>query len=327
MATILITHGVPASRFSLLRPNRVIIPPAGEAFSRTELLSQLPECDVVLACGAFDRTLMEACKQCKLIVCYGAGYDAIDIPAATAMGLPVANIPDSVTETTAELAMAQLLALTRRVCEMDRRIRAAEDTRPLFTMGQSMGVLLEGMTLGVVGMGRIGARMAEFGRFIGMRIVYHSREIKPFSVAGNARRLPLEELLRVSDVVSLHCPLTPETFHLLGKAQFALMRPTAFLINASRGKLIDEPALIDALTTGRLAGAALDVFETEPEVSRQLKAMEQVVLTPHIGSNTLRTRNQMAEQCCERILDQLAGRKPANLLNAEVWPRKLANNL
>jgi len=105
------------------------------------------------------------------------------------------------------------------------------------------------------------------------------------------------------------------------------MRPTAFLINASRGKLIDEPALIDALTTGRLAGAALDVFETEPEVSRQLKAMEQVVLTPHIGSNTLRTRNQMAEQCCERILDQLAGRKPANLLNAEVWPRKLANNL
>ena len=323
MANILITHGVPADRFSLLKPNQIIIPPSGQAFSRDELLSRLPDCDVVLACGAFDQALMEACQRCKLIVCYGAGYDAIDVAAATALGLPIANVPDSVTETTAELAMAQLLAVTRRICEMDRQLRAATDTRACFTMGHSMGVTLDGMTLGIVGLGRIGARMAEFGRFIGMRIVYCSREIKPYSITGNARRLPLDELLRVSDVVSLHCPLTPETYHILGRKQLALMRPTAFLINASRGKLIDEPALIDALESGQLAGAALDVFETEPVVAQSLKVLENVVLTPHIGSNALRTRNRMAEQCCDRILDALSGREPANLLNSAVWPRKL----
>ena len=323
MAKILITHSVPADRFSLLKPNQIIIPPSGQAFSREELLSLLPGCDAVLACGALDRALLEACPRCQLIVCYGAGYDAVDVAAATALGLPVANIPDSVTETTAELAMALLLAVTRRVCEMDRHLRAAKDTRALFTMGCSMGVTLEGMTLGIVGLGRIGARMADFGRLIGMRVLYCSREIKPYSVAGNARRLPLDELLRVSDVVSLHCPLTPETYHIIGREQLAVMRPTAFLINASRGKLMDEPALIEALESGKLAGAALDVFETEPDVAQRLKTLENVVLTPHIGSNTLRTRNRMVEQCCDRILDALSGRMPANLLNPTVWPRKL----
>ena len=183
-----------------------------------------------------------------------------------------------------------------------------------------MGVLLEDMTLGIVGMGRIGARVAEFGRFIGMRVVYTAHSIKPFSVTGNARHLPLEELLRVSDVVSLHCPLTPETRGMIGRNELALMRPMAFLINTSRGKQVDEAALADALEAGRLAGAGLDVFEAEPEVSERLKKLENVVLTPHIGSNTLRTRNKMAERCCERILDALAGRKPENLLNPEVWP-------
>ena len=322
MAKILITHGVPAERFATLQPHEVIKPVTGAAFSREELLALLPTCDIVLACGAFDRELMEAAVGVKLIVCYGAGYDSIDVAAATELGIPVANVPDSVTETTAELAMTHILTLTRRVCELDRQMRTVENTRELFTMGRTMGVLLDGMVLGIVGMGRIGARVAEFGRFIGMRVVYTGHEIKPFSIAGNARRLPLQELLAMADVLSLHCPLTQETVGMIGQNELALMKPTAFVVNTSRGKLIDEAALTQALEQGRLAGAALDVFETEPEVSGRLRGLPNVVLTPHIGSNTLRTRNRMAEQCVDRMLDALTGRTPQNLLNPAVWPRR-----
>jgi len=320
MATILITHGVPITRFAPLQPHRLLYPKPGKAFSRKKLMELLPECDAVVACGAMDRALLEACVKCKLIVVYGAGYDAVDIAAASQRNIPVANIPDSVTETTAELAMAQMLTLLRRVCELDRQVRDKDSTRKLFTMGASMGVLPEGMTLGVVGMGRIGSRVAEFGRFLNMRVVYTSCGIKPYSVCGNARRLPLEELLQVSDVVTLHCPLTADTYHMINGKTLKLMKPTAFLLNSARGKLVDEAALAEALEEGRIAGAALDVFENEPEVSKRLKNLPNVVLTPHIGSNTLRTRNRMAEECCARIQDALAGRKPDNLLNPEVWP-------
>lgn len=319
MAKVLITHGVPVKRFGLLWPHEVIAPEQGKAFTREELLGYLPDCQAVVACGPMDRTMMQAARHVKLIVCYGAGFDAIDVQAATELGIPVANVPDSVTEATAQLAMGQLLTLTRRICALDQALRAEGSTRDQFTMGQSMGVLLEGMTLGIVGMGRIGARMAEFGRFMRMRVVYAGRSIKPFSVAGNARRLPLAELLRVADVVSLHCPYTPQNAGMIGAAELSLMKPTAFLLNTARGKLIDEQALIHALEQGLLAGAALDVFATEPEVDARLKKMPNVVLTPHIGSNTLGTRNLMAEQCVQRIQDALAGSEPQNLLNPEVW--------
>jgi len=205
---------------------------------------------------------------------------------------------------------------------MNRLMHKAKTPPDLFTMGHDMGVSPEGLTLGVVGMGRIGARVAEYARFLHMRVVYTSREIKPFSVAGHARRLPLTELLRTADVVTLHCPLTPETRYMINKETLALMKPTAFLINTARGRVVDSAALAAALETGRLAGAALDVFENEPEVSGRLKALDNVILTPHVGSNTLRTRNGMAEQCTLRIREALAGRRPQNLLNPEVWPEE-----
>lgn len=310
-------------RFGLLKPDEVIAPKEGKVFSRVELLSLLPACDAVVTGGAMDRALLSACPRVRLIVCYGAGYDSVDLKAATELGIPVANIPDSVTEATAQLTLALMLALLRRVCETDRMIREKKTTHKLFTMGRTMGVSPEELTLGVVGMGRIGARVAELGRMLHMRVVYHSRGIKPFSVCGNARRLPLDELLRVSDVVTLHCPLTPETEHIIGRKELETMKPTVFLLNTGRGRLVDEGALIEALETGRIAGAALDVFETEPEVSDRLKALENVVLTPHVGSNTLYTRNGMAEQCVLRIRDALEGREPRNLLNPEIWPRQL----
>ncbi|MDD3213550.1 MAG: NAD(P)-dependent oxidoreductase [Eubacteriales bacterium] len=322
MAKILITHGVPMEHFAMLKPNELVYPEPGKAFSKTELLALLPECDAVVACGAMDRRLLAACTKVKLIVCYGAGYDAINLDAATELRIPVANIPDSVTETTAEMAMTQLLTLLRRAGELDRQIRGLPSTRKLFTMGRSMGVSPQGLTLGIVGMGRIGSRVAEFGRFLHMRVIYASRSMKPYSIAGNARRLPLTELLKTADVVSLHCPLTAETNRMIDAEALKLMKPTAFLLNTARGKLVDERALAEALEKGELAGAALDVFEDEPEVSAKLKALPNVLMTPHIGSNTLYTRNQMADACRERIEDALAGRKPANLLNPEVWPGK-----
>ena len=325
MATILITHGVPAERFALLKSNNLLIPKPGKAFGRKKLMALLPECDAVVACGPMDRQLLAECRQCRLICVYGAGYDAVDVAAATGYGIPVCNIPDTVTETTAQLAMAQLLTLLRRVNEMDRKLRKKDTDRKLFTMGGTMGVSPEGMTLGIVGMGRIGARMAEFGRFLQMRVVYANHSVKPYSVTGNARRLPLAELLRVADVVSLHCPLRAENYHMIGAEELRLMKPTAFLLNTARGKLVDEAALADALENGQIAGAALDVFEKEPEITERLKKLDNVVLTPHIGSNTLRTRNRMAEQCADVIRGALAGRKPANLLNPEVWVDPVAD--
>ena len=319
MGKVLVTHGVPMKHFGMVRPHELICPTPGKAFSRDELLQQLPDCDAVVACGPFDRELFSACARLTLLVCYGAGYDSIDVQAATELHIPVANVPDSVTEATAELAMAQILAVTRRVCELDRALRAPGSTRESFTMGRAMGVSLGGMTLGIVGMGRIGSRMAEFGRFLGMRVVYDSRHIKPFSQTGNARRLPLEELLKVSDVVSLHCPLTQETRGMIDAQALALMRPTAFLINASRGKLVDSLALAEAIREGRLAGAALDVFDTEPEIIPELRELPTVVLTPHIGSNTLSTRNRMAQDAVQTILMALAGKEPPNLLNPAIW--------
>ena len=319
MATILITHGVPAERFALLKPNTLLIPKPGKAFGHGKLLDLVPECDAIVACGPMDQQILKECRRCRLIAVYGAGYDAVDVAAATRYGIPVCNIPDTVTETTAQLAMAQLLTLLRRVSEMDRKLRSKETDHSLFTMGGSMGVSPEGMTLGIVGMGRIGARVAEFGRFLQMRVVYTNPSIKPYSVTGNARRLPLAELLRVADVVSLHCPLRAGNYHLIGAEELRLMKPTAFLLNSARGKLIDEAALADALEKGQISGAALDVFENEPDITERLKRMDNVVLTPHIGSNTLRTRNRMAEQCAEEIRNALAGRKPDNLINPQVW--------
>ena len=311
MAKIIVTHGVPAERFALLQPHEVVIPAQGKAFTEDELVALLPDCDAALACGDFSRRCVEAAKRLRLIVCYGAGYDRIDVRAATERGIFVANTPDSVTEATAELAIGLMLDAVRRIRELDALLRAGE---PAFGMGKRMGVLLEGATLGVVGMGRIGSRVAELARCFRMHILYCGHSPKPCT---DARFVPLEALLAQSDIVSLHCPCTPETEGLLSRERIALMKPTAILINTARGRIVDEAALAEALRNHRIAAAGLDVFADEPHINPALLALPNVVLTPHVGSNTLQTRNRMAEDACERILDVLAGRRPANLLNPD----------
>lgn len=318
MSRIIVTNGVPDRELSMLEGHEVCYPGLGKAYTREDMLRLLPGADAVLACSGIDRGMFEAGRGLKLVVCYGAGYDYIDMRAATELGVPVANMPETVTEATAELAISLILACTRRVAELDALMRT---NRPqdAFGLGKRMGVSLRGLRLGIVGIGRIGARVADFGRFMGMEVVYAARSPKPEQDAKGARRLPLDELMHTADVVSLHCPLTPETRGLISRDMLMLMKRTAFLINTSRGAVVDENALIEALRGQRIAGAGLDVYMNEPNITMAFRALSNVVTTPHAGSNTVQTRDLMMRGACERILDALAGRRPEGLLNPEVW--------
>lgn len=317
MAVIIVTYGVPSDGFAPLAGHTVHIAPKGEHYSREELFRLLPEADAVVACKAFTREMIEAAPKLKLIVCYGAGYDSIDVAAATEHGIMVANTPDCVTAPTAELAIAHIMALARRLIEFNQRVRTMKP-EDLFVMGKYMGTSLEGATLGIVGMGRIGGKVADFGRLMGMRVLYTARSAKPERDALGDERVSLETLMEQSDFISLHCPHTPETHHIISADMISRMKPSAFLVNTARGPVVDEDALIKTLREKRIAGAALDVYTGEPNVDPRFFELDNVHLTPHVGSNTLYVRNQMAHAASERILDVLDGRLPQNLINPEV---------
>ncbi len=318
MASVIISFGVPSDGFQILREQNhtLHIPPEGVAFSREEMLALLPEADAVLACNAFDREMVEAGKKLRVIVCYGAGYDSIDVAAATERGIPVFNIPDTVTAATAEIAIAHMMSMARRLNELDGLVRTLPASE-LFVMGRRMGTLMEGATLGIVGMGRIGARVADIARAMGMRILYTSRTPKPERDQKGDMRTSLDELMRTSDFISLHCPLTPETKGIISEDMIAMMKPTAFLVNTARGPVVDEEALIKALRERKIAGAALDVYTNEPNVNPAFFELDNVQLTPHSGSNTLSTRNQMAQAASRVIIDVLNDKTPANLINPQ----------
>lgn len=318
MPRVLVTSGVPMDGFALPSDFEVVYPGEGKSFTREEMLALLLKADAVLACSALDAELIQAGTHLKLIVCYGAGYDSIDVSAATALGVPVANTPDSVTEATAELAFSMILCLARRLCEMNRQMHG-EAAATAFGMGKQMGASVRGKTLGIVGMGRIGARVADFGRCMGMRIIYHARSAKPEQERLGAVRCSLTELMAEADIVSLHCPLTPETDGMITRALLTSMKPTAYLVNTARGRVIDEDALLELLKEKRIAGAGIDVFIGEPSIRPEWATLENVLLTPHIGSNTAEARREMMVAARDRIVDALAGRRPQNLVNGEVW--------
>jgi glyoxylate reductase len=226
-----------------------------------------------------DVYLERAGPQLEVVANYGVGVNNIDLEAARRRGIVVANTPDVLTKTTAELAIAVTLALLRRVVEGDRFIRSRAPWS--FSLEFMLGEGLDGKTFGIVGAGRIGRETARLAEAFGAHPLF----------AG--RHDPLDELLASADVVSLHCPLTPGTRHLIDERALAVMKPTAVLVNTARGPIVDERALVDALRTGVIAGAALDVFEFEPKVSDELLELDQVVLTPHMGSGTRSTREAM----------------------------------
>ena len=318
MPTVLISSGVPMRGFALPPEFQIEYPGEGLAFSKEEMLLRLPRTDVILACNALDAEMIQQGQNLKLIVCYGAGYDNIKIDAATALGIPVVNIPDTVTEATAELAISMLLCLSRRICELNHRMHQT-DFQAVFGMGKHMGLSLKGMSLGIVGMGRIGSRVADFGRFMGMNILYASRQSKPEQEALGAIWCDLETLIQSADFISLHCPHTPETDCLINQKLLSQMKPTAYLINTARGRVIDEPALLEVLQRNQIAGAALDVFENEPHIRSEWSRLPNVLLTPHIGSNTVQAREGMIAAVCQCIKTVFAGQKPSNLLNPQVW--------
>ncbi len=246
--------------------------------------------------------LDRAGPQLEVVANYGVGVDNIDLGAAGERGVVIANTPDVLTKTTAELTIAITLALLRRVVEGDRLIRRGEAWS--FSLEFMLGEGLEGKTIGIIGPGRIGRETARLAEAFGARPLF----------AG--RRDPLEAVLAVADAVSLHCPLTPATHHLIDEAALAAMRDTAVLVNTARGPIVDEQALVRALTAGVIAGAALDVFEFEPHVSTELLAMEQVVLTPHIGSGTRATREAMGLLAVEALRSVLLrGERPPNAVD------------
>ena len=311
MATILITHGIPTAGLEALSDHKIIIPAPLAAYSMEELRNLIPQADAVIAGGKLPGDVICAGEKLRIIANYGAGYDGVDITAAAERGIPVTNIPDTVTNATAELAIGLMLTVSRRIGEMNLRLRR-EDSAGLFGMGRYMGQTLQGRTLGIIGCGRIGARVAEVARALGMRVIAHSRRPVPANIAENA---DLQTLLAAADVVSLHCPSTPETHHLLNAERFAAMKDGAILINTARGAVVDHAAMAEALRSGKLAGAGLDVYPEEPRIPSELLAMDNVVCTPHVGANAAQTRADMASACARQILDALAGKRPENIVN------------
>ncbi|WP_181774846.1 2-hydroxyacid dehydrogenase [Amycolatopsis pittospori] len=246
----------------------------------------------------------------KVVANVAVGYDNVDVPALAERGVTVTNTPGVLTDATADLAFGLLLAVTRRLGEGERLIRSR--TPWSFHLGFLLGSGLQDKTLGVVGLGQIGQAMARRALGFGMRIVYsgRSRLSEEVEKTLGAEYVSFTELLERSDVVSLHCPLTPETRHLIDADALKTMKPGAYLINTTRGPVVHEAALADALEAGEIAGAGLDVFEAEPEVEPRLLELENVVLTPHLGSATVETRTAMAVLAAENVASVLTGGNP-----------------
>jgi glyoxylate reductase len=263
------------------------LPPA-----REDLLARSAGCDglVTMLTDRVDAELLDAAgPQVRIVANYAVGLDNVDLEECERRGITVSNTPDVLTDATAEMTIALMLALTRRVAEGDRFLRSGEAWQwaPTFMLGRG----LVGLTLGIVGFGRIGQAVARLAQAHGMNVV-HS--------------LPVDELLATADVVSVHVPLTDDTRHLIGERELGLMKPTAYLVNTSRGPVVDEAALARTLAEGRIAGAALDVFEREPDVEPTLLGLDNVVLTPHTASATQEAREAMGMLCVNALREVLA---------------------
>ena len=319
MSKVVVTGRVPEAALEKLRAEHDVDAWTGsESISREELLARVAGADAVvsLLTERIDAELLDAAgPQLKVVANVAVGYDNIDVPACTERGIIAANTPGVLTEATADIAFGLILMATRRLGEGERLIRSGQAWKwgMFFLLGSS----LQGKTLGVVGMGGIGQATARRAKAFGMEIVYQSRsEIDPAIAAElGARRVDLDELLAVSDVVSLHCPYGPTTHHLIGAEQLTAMKDTAYLVNTARGPIIDEAALATALRERQIAGTGLDVFENEPTVHPGLLDLENVALVPHLGSATVETRTAMAMLAADNTLAVLNGNRPPAPIN------------
>jgi glyoxylate reductase len=279
--------------------------------SREELLAHVADKDAVLTMltERVDAEVMEAAPGLRIVANLAVGYDNIDLDAAARRGIVVTNTPDVLTDATADLAWALILSTARRIVEGDRLVRAGEwrGWSPTQLIGQSVW----GRTIGIVGLGKIGAAVARRARGFDMRVLYASRSKRPdVDESIGAQHVDLDTLLRESDVVSIHVPLTDDTRHLIDADALRRMRPSTVLVNTARGPVVDEAALVEALRTRSIAAAGLDVFEREPSLEAGLVELDNVVLAPHVGSATVDARSSMVRLCCENIVAVLAGDPP-----------------
>ncbi|WP_041076041.1 glyoxylate reductase [Thermotoga caldifontis] len=270
-----------------------------------------------------DAEVMDAAgPNLKIIANYAVGYNNIDVEAATKRGIMVTNTPGVLTETTADFAWALLMAIARRVVEADKFVRAGKfrGWEPMLLLGNDV----YGATLGVVGFGRIGQAVARRALGFNMRVLYYDSKRVPEEIEKELKAtfVDLPTLLKESDFVTLHVPLTKETYHLIGEKELKMMKKEAYLINTARGPVVDEKALVKALKEGWIKGAALDVFENEPEIEPELLTLDNVVLAPHIASGSYATRSKMSIMVAENIIKALNGEVPPNLVNPEVLQKR-----
>jgi glyoxylate reductase len=313
-ARIVVTRRIPDPAIELLEgAGDVWVSPHDRPLSTEELHEALAGADaaVTLLHDRVDDPFLDAAGPgLRIVANVAVGYDNVDVEACAGRGVVVSNTPGVLTEATADIAFALILMSTRRLGEGERLIRAR--TPWSWSMFFMLGTGLQGKSLGIVGLGKIGQATARRARAFGMEIAYAGRRRAPDAVEAElgARFLPLDELLATADVVTLHCPLSAETRHLIDAAALARMRPSAHLVNTTRGPVVDEAALADALRARAIAGAGLDVFEREPDVHPELLELENVVLIPHLGSATIETRTAMGVLAAENVVAVLGGSAP-----------------
>ena len=318
MAKVVVTGKIHAVALERLRAEHTVDAWEDESpIARDELLKRVAGTDsiVSLLTEKIDAELLDAAgKQLRSVSNVAVGYNNIDVPACRERNVLVTNTPGVLTDATADIAMALILMSTRRLAEGERVIRAQQPWQ--WGMFYMLGSSIQGSQLGIVGMGQIGAAVARRARAFGMTIAYTKRSPLDAETAKelNATHMELDELLATSDVVSLHCPYSPETHHLMNASTIGKMKKSAYLINTARGPVVDEEALATALQQGKIAGAGLDVFEKEPTVHQALIGLDNAVLIPHLGSATVETRTAMANLAVTNALEVLSGKTAPNLV-------------
>lgn len=319
MSTLLVTSWVPED---VLEPYRntfekILVPEVKDtSYSRQEILHFLPEADVlfVLAGVKCDQEIVSAGKNLKAICNLGVGYDHIDVNLCTKNGIAVINTPTAVCESTAEYAVALMMTLCRGTIHYDSFARKELHTETRCFL--DYGMLLYGKTLGILGFGRIGQAVARKARGLGMKIIYYSPSRKPEAEKSiGAAYCTFDEVLEKADVVSCHMPYTTQNHHIINEQSFSLMKKTAYFLNTARGPIVDEDALIQALKSGQIRGAAVDVYKQEPHISEELAKLDNLVLGPHIASNVYETRSAMAREALDGACAVLRREKPSNLVN------------
>jgi len=312
---------VPKSGLTDLREQFDIIYPEEFSFNESDVKRHIVDADGVLSVFTLPlrADVLQLAPQLQIISNFGVGYNNIDLDYATTRGIAVCNTPDAVTEPTAEMAMGLMIAVMRRISETDRKLRSTSGLK--WGMMENLGSSLLGKTLGIIGMGRIGRALARRAVASGMKVIYYNRTRLDASLeqAYGANWVSFNGLVQQSDVISLNCPLTDDTHHLIADNQISQMKDGVFIINTSRGAVIDERALVRNLASGKIGGAGLDVFEEEPTISRELFLMDNVVLTPHNATGTIDTRIITAREASGNIIRFFEGRRDISIVNPGIW--------